>query len=220
MPTETPPRIPLSRERILEQALVLVDEQGIEALTMRKLGRALGFEAMSLYNHVENKDDVINGILDLVLAEGEPPSPDGEWDAAVRASAISVYQALKRHPWASNLVMSPHRVRPARMRYMDLLLGRLRSAGFSAETTYHAYHVLDAHIFGFSMWQASHSYTPEEIQGFVADIARFIPPDEYPDLYEHAQQHLDPGTLQDVSAFELALDLILEGLGKMRDAPV
>jgi Tetracyclin repressor-like, C-terminal domain len=184
---------------------------------MRKLGGALGFEAMSLYNHVENKDDVINGILDLVLAEGEPPSPDGEWDAAVRASAISVHQALKRHPWACNLVMSPNRVRPARMQYMDLLLGRLRSAGFSADTTYHAYHVLDAHIFGFSMWQASHSYTPEEITGFVADIAQFIPPDEYPDLYEHAQQHLAPGTLQDISAFELALDLILDGLGKMRD---
>jgi AcrR family transcriptional regulator len=219
MATETPPRLPLSRERILEQALALVDQQGIEALTMRKLGGALGFEAMSLYNHVENKDDVINGILDLVLAEGEPPSPDGEWDAAVRASAISVHQALKHHPWACNLVMSPNRVRPARMKYMDLLLGRLRSAGFSADTTYHAYHVLDAHIFGFSMWQASHSYTPEEITGFVADIAQFIPPDEYPDLYEHAQQHLAPGTLQDISAFELALDLILDGLGKMRDAP-
>src|SRR3954468_18628171 len=137
MATETQPRVPLSRDRILRAALELADEGGIESLTMRKLGEALGFEAMSLYNHVANKDDVLDGILDLVLAETEPPSPSGEWDAAVRGSAISVHQALVRHPWACTLMMAPGRIRPTRLRYRDLLLGRLREAGFSADTTYH-----------------------------------------------------------------------------------
>src|SRR3954464_1434932 len=157
MATDT--RLPLSRERILRTALELADEGGIESVTMRKLGQVLGFEAMSLYNHVANKDDLLDGMLDLVLAESEPPSPVGDWDAAIRESAISVHDALRRHPWSCNLLMDPGRIRPARLRYMDLLLGRLRTAGFSAEMTYHAYHVLDGHIFGFSLWERSEEHT-------------------------------------------------------------
>src|SRR5436190_6616112 len=146
MATETSqPRLPLNRDRILRAALELADEGGIESISMRKLGQALGFEAMSLYNHVANKDDVLDGMLDLVLAETELPAGAGTWDAAVRGSAISVHDALRRHPWACGLLMSVGHVRPARLRYMDSLLGRLRAAGFSAETTYHAYHVLDGH---------------------------------------------------------------------------
>ena len=218
MAAETEPRFPLSRDRILRTALDLADESGIEALTMRRLGQALGFEAMSLYNHVTNKDDVLDGILDLVLAETEPPAPTGDWDAAVRRSAISVHQALRRHPWACPLLFSAAHVRPARLRYMDLLLGRLREAGFSAETTYHAYHVLDAHIFGFALWQTSHSYNTDEVSDLVGTLERMIPADEYPYLHEHAEQHLTEGPLHDVSAFELSLDLILDGLEKIHDA--
>jgi AcrR family transcriptional regulator len=218
MPTTAePPRLPLSRERILQAALELTDEGGIESLTMRRLGQALGFEAMSLYNHVANKDDVLDGILDLVLAESEPPSPAGDWDAAIRASAISVHEALRRHPWSCTLLMAPGRVRPARLRYMDLLLGRLREAGFSAETTYHAYHVLDGHIFGFSLWETSHTYTAEEVSNFVAKFAQTITVDAYPYLHEHAQQHFSEGAHREVSAFEFGLDLIVDGLKKIRD---
>src|SRR5437762_2877853 len=101
MAAKTEPRPPLSRDRILETALDLADEGGIESLTMRRLGQALGFEAMSLYNYVANKDDLLDGILDLVLAESELPSPAGAWNTAVRTSAISVHQALGRHPWAA-----------------------------------------------------------------------------------------------------------------------
>ena len=167
-------RRPLSRERILQTALRLADEGGLDALSMRKLGQALGFEAMSLYNHVANKDEVVNGILDLVLAEGEPPAASGEWDAAIRASAISIHAALRRHPWAPPVVMAPGRIRPARLRYMDSLLGRLREAGFSAETTYHAYHVLDGHIFGFSLWEASHSFGDQDPSEVAAAFDRLI----------------------------------------------
>ena len=217
MTTETEPRLPLSRDRILHAALELADEGGIESLTMRKLGQALGFEAMSLYNHVANKDDVFDGILDLVLAESEPPSPTGDWDAAIRTSAISVHEALRRHPWSCTLLMAPEHARPARARYMDSLLGRLREAGFSAETTYHAYHVLDGHIFGFSLWETSHTYTAEQVSTFKARFEQTITADAYPYLHEHAQQHFSEGPHREVSAFELGLDLILDGLKKIRD---
>jgi AcrR family transcriptional regulator len=206
------PRPPLTRGRILHTALELADEAGIEALTMRKLAQRLGFEAMSLYNHVANKDDLLDGILDLVLDESEPPSPAGAWDAAIRASAISVHAALRRHPWACGLLMEPGRIRPARLRYMDLLLGRLREAGFSADTTYQAYHVLDGHIFGFSLWEASHTYTAEEFSGFEETLADTITIDAYPYLHEHARQHFSEGAHRDVSAFEFGLDLIVDGL--------
>jgi AcrR family transcriptional regulator len=218
MATEPEPRLPLSRDRILRAALELVDDGGIDSLTMRKLGQALGFEAMSLYNHVANKDDVIDGILDLVLAEGELPSPSGDWGGAVRASAISVHAALRRHPWASAVVMAPGRLRPARLRYMDSLLRRIREAGFSAETTYHAYHVLDGHIFGFSLWEASHSYSDADASEMMAAFERTITADEYPYLREHGEQHFAEGPHHDVSAFEFGLDLILDGLKKINPA--
>jgi AcrR family transcriptional regulator len=218
MATQPEPRLPLSRDRILRAALELVDDGGIDSLTMRKLGQALGFEAMSLYNHVANKDDVIDGILDLVLAEGELPSPSGNWDRAVRASAVSVHAALRRHPWASAVVMAPGRLRPARLRYMDSLLGRIREAGFSAETTYHAYHVLDGHIFGFSLWEASHSYSDADASEMMAAFERTITADEYPYLREHGEQHFAEGPHHDVSAFEFGLDLILDGLKKINPA--
>ena len=217
MATKLGARLPLSRDRILHAALELVDTGGIESLTMRKLGQVLGFEAMSLYNHVANKDDVLDGILDLVLVESEPPSPAGDWDAAIRTSAISVHEALRRHPWSCTLLMSPGRIRPARLRYMDLLLGRLREAGFSADTTYHAYHVLDGYIFGFSLWETSHTYTPEEVSNFEAKFAQTITADAYPYLYEHAEQHFSEGPHREVHAFELGLDLIVDGLKKLRE---
>jgi AcrR family transcriptional regulator len=210
-------RKPLSRERILAAALELVDEQGIDALSMRKLGHSLGYEAMSLYNHVANKDDLLDGMLDLVLAEMKPPAEDGGLPA-IRAAALSAHDALQRHPWAAGVLMTPARVRPARLEFMNGLLGALRGAGFSAETTYHAYHVIDAHIIGFSLWQSTHDFTlPEEVsddlRGF---LDRMIPVESYPSLHEHGMQHLEPGPYQDTSAFAYGLDLLLESLERQR----
>jgi len=206
------PRPPLSRERILRAALDLADDGGIESVTMRKLGQALGFEAMSLYNYVANKDDLLDGILDLVLDETELPDAPGDWAAAIRSSAISVHRALRRHPWAGPLLMSPGHIRPARLRYMDALLGRLRHAGFSPDTTYHAYHVLDGHIFGFSLWENAHNYTPANAEEMAAQFERLIPEAEFPYLHEHGRRHMVEGPHRHVSAFEYGLDLILEGL--------
>jgi AcrR family transcriptional regulator len=192
-----------------------VDESGLESLTMRKLGQELGFEAMSLYNHVANKDELINGLLDLVLAECELPTSGGEWDAAVRRSAISVHDALRRHQWACPLLMVPGRVRPARLQYMDALLGCLRKAGFSAETTFTAYHVLDGHILGFSLWEASHTYTDIDVEEMAKRFKETITTDAYPHLHEHAEQHFTEGPHSEVRAFEFGLDLILDGLRKI-----
>jgi AcrR family transcriptional regulator len=208
-------RKPLSRERILTAALELVDEQGIDALSMRKLGQSLGYEAMSLYNHVANKHDLLDGILDLVLAEMEPPDPDGGLPA-IRTAALSAHEALQRHPWAANMLMAPTRIRPARIRYMEALLASLRHAGLSAETTYHAYHVLDAHIIGFSLWASTHGKMPEDIEDARAWFDEMIPVATLPYLHEHGLQHLDAGPHHDVSAFEYGLDLLLESLQRQR----
>ena len=208
-------RKPLSRERIVAAALEVVDEQGIEALSMRKLGQTLGYEAMSLYNHVANKDDLLDGILDLVLAEMDPPDPEGGI-AAIRSSSLAAHEALKRHPWAAGLLMTPTRIRPARLEFMNALLGALRNAGFSAETTYHAYHVLDAHIIGFSLWASTHGKMPEHIEDARAWFEEMIPVATLPYLHEHGLQHLDEGPHHDVSAFEFALDLLLGGFERLQ----
>jgi len=218
-PAAAPLRPPLSRERILHAALRIADESGVETLTMRRLGEELGFEAMSLYRHVANKDDVLDGLIDLVLAETEPPTGAGDWDTAVRRSAISVHDALQRHPWATSLLMTPSRVRPARVQFMDSLLGRLREAGFSADMTYVVYHVLDGHIFGFSMWLTSHQIAATMHSDIIERLMREIPFDRYPYLTEHRDQHLSEGAHHETSAFELGLDLILEGLKRAHRAP-
>jgi AcrR family transcriptional regulator len=218
MAAQPEPRLPLTRERILESALALVDARGIESLTMRNLGQELGFEAMSLYNHVANKDDLLDGILDRVLEETELPSGPGAWDVAVRRSAVSVHDALQRHPWACPLMMAPGRIRPGRLRFMDSLLGRLRDAGFSAETTYHAYHVLDAHIFGFSLWEASHNIPEADVTALVERFTSMVSPEEFPHLHEHIGQHFAEGPHREGSAFEIGLDLILDGLRTLHAA--
>jgi AcrR family transcriptional regulator len=169
----TEARIPLSRERILQTALELVDAEGVEALTMRRLGETLGFEAMSLYRHVESKDDVLQGILDLVLAEWEPPDAPGDFADSIRRSALSVHEALARHPWAALQLMRTPGFRPARIGYMNSLLGRLRKSGFDADTAYVAYHVLDAHIFGFALWEAVYTAgatDPEAVERLMQAI--------------------------------------------------
>jgi len=195
--------------------MTLADKGGIEALTMRKLGQVLQVEAMSLYKHVANKDDILDRIVDLVEAEIELPTGDAGWAADIRACAISAYQALRRHPWACGLIMT--RLRPARMRYMDWLLGRLRSAGFSPAFAFHAYHVLDAHMLGYTLWEAGHAIDPEELDAIARTFLPTLPLDDLPHFAEHAHQHLDGGVGDDISAFELGLDLILDGLERLRE---
>jgi len=179
---------------------------------MRRLGEKLGFEAMSLYRHVANKDDLLDGMLDLVLGEWELPDAEGDWAEAIKTSALSVHDALRRHPWAARLLTTGARFRPARIRYMEGILGRLRAAGFDLDTTYHVYHVLDGHIFGFSLWEIAYTTIADEAKGRASKLMGTIPWDEYPNLAEHRDQHMSEGPHQEVSAFQVGLDLILDGL--------
>jgi AcrR family transcriptional regulator len=207
----TEARVPLSRDRVLRAGLDLADASGVEALTMRRLGEELGFEAMSLYRHVANKQDLLDGMLDLVLAEWQLPAGDGDWAEAVRAGANSVHDALRRHPWAARLLMTGNHLRPVRLRYMDGLLSRLHDAGFDPTTTYSVYHLLDGYIFGFSLWEIAYTSIPMDAEE-VSRLLERVPWDDYPRLAEHRDQHMNEGPHREVSAFEVGLDLILDGL--------
>jgi AcrR family transcriptional regulator len=211
------PRVPLSKERVLQAALVLADEGGIESVTMRKLAQALGVEAMSLYHYVAKKDDILDGIVDIVLKEIEVPSLEVDWKPAVRQSAISAHEVLLRHPWACSLILTMSRISPARLRYMESLLATLREAGFSPDMTYHAYHALDSHIMGFTLWEGNFPADTEDLAALGATFLRDFPADEYPHLAEHIKQHLTESSHEDEGEFEFVLDLILDGLERVRD---
>jgi AcrR family transcriptional regulator len=141
-------RTPLTRERVLRAAVALADERGVEAISMRRLGQELGVEAMALYNHVANKDEILSGILDLVVAEIELPSTEHGWKQAMRRSAISAKDALLRHPWAGALWISRQSGGPAGLRRTDWSLRTFREAGLSKDLTYHAFHIVEAFIVG------------------------------------------------------------------------
>jgi AcrR family transcriptional regulator len=211
------PRSPLNRQRVLEAAVRLADAGGLEALSMRKLGQELGVEAMSLYNHVANKEDVYAGMVELVMAEFELPS-EPDWKAAMRAASLSAHGALVRHRWASGLMMSVQTVSDARLRWNEWVLGTLRQAGFSANLTHHAYHALESHIVGFALWRTSMPFeTHAELVGMAERFLLQFPVDDYPYFVEHVREHLDPPDPDEPSEFEFGLDLILDGLERLRD---
>jgi AcrR family transcriptional regulator len=210
-------RTPLSRERVLQAAISFVDERGIEALSMRKLAQELGVEAMSLYNHVENKDDIVDGILDLVTAEIELPPAETDWKTALRANAISRHEAYKRHPWAARVWMTSTKVSSVRLALGDAMLRGLREAGFPKELIYHAYHTIDGYVLGFTLQEGNFPYSAEELKELAGAFLRDFPSDEFPDLAEHIQQHTDPPH-HEGGSFELGLDLILDGLERLRDS--
>lgn len=182
---------------------------------MRHLGHELGFEAMSLYRYVASKDDLIDGMVDLVLAEWQLPGDADDWTESVRTSARSVHDALRRHRWAARLLMTGMRPRPARLQYMEWLLGRLREAGFDADSTYSVYHLLDGFVFGFTLWEIAYTSAALDDEEIVSKIMNAIPWDDLPHLAEHRDQHLADGPHREVSAFEVGLDFILDGLRDM-----
>jgi len=208
----------LSKERVLHAAIGLADQGGIDSLTMRRLAQELGVEAMSLYYYVASKDDILKGIVDPVVSEIDVPSDRADWKTALRRSAVSFHNALSRHPWAAKLIMSGAGVGLARVRYMDAVLRRLREAGFSPELTHHAYHALDSHIMGSTLWAAAYATMPKAEADLAQNFLRTLPLSEYPDFAEHAQQHIKKTGPKDKSEFDFGLDLILDSLERMRDA--
>ena len=210
-------RTPLSRDRVIYAALALADERGVKALSMRNLAEELGVKAMSLYNHVANKDDVLDAITDAVMREIAAPAADAEWKAQVREIAISAHETLLRHPWVVGLG-ARQRPGPGLMRYGDSLLGCFRNAGFSKELTYHAYHVIEGYILGYTTQVLNYRAVDTTQLGDIMDrFSRGDFADAFPHFTEHAIQHIEPVPGQeDLNGYELGLDLILAGLEQLR----
>jgi AcrR family transcriptional regulator len=210
-------RAPLTRDRILRTAVDLADERGIGSLSMRRLGQALGVEAMSLYNHVRNKEDLLDGVADLITAEFEVPSFETDWRTAIRRSAISAHEVLRRHPWASGLLESRLHLGPARLRYVDSVIGVLARAGFAMPVIGRAFMALDSHTYGFTLQEQSWSYDMEDAPEMAAAMGRELPAGEYPNLV--AMIELVTSAPQALRIdFEFGLDLILDGLERLLEA--
>jgi AcrR family transcriptional regulator len=206
-------RTPLSRDAVLDAAIRLADEQGIEALTMRRLAESLGVEAMTLYYYVPSKDELLNAIVDLVISEIELPPADGDWKPALRRTAISAHDVHAAHPWAAGFKTSG--LAPGRLRYMEAVLGCLRAGGFSPYETHLAYHALESHIVGFTLWLAGMAL-PDDLTDLANQVLAEVPADEFPAFVEHLHEHMRPPKKTDVGAFEFALDLLLDGFERMR----
>ena len=211
------PRAPLSKERVLHAAVALADERGIESLTMRALGEELGVEAMSLYHHVANKDELLDGMVDVVFSEIELPTTDVDWKTAMRRRAISTREALARHRWAVGLLESRMRPGPANFRLHDAVLACLREAGFSVENAVHAYSLQDAYIYGFALQEKTlPADTPEQLAEAAESLRRQFSAEEYPHIAETIDEHVTKD-YDFADEFEFGLDLILDGLEGLRD---
>jgi AcrR family transcriptional regulator len=211
-------RTPLSRERVLRTAVALADERGAQELTMRKLAKELGVEAMSLYNHVANKGDLLDGMIDLVFSEIEPPAADADWKAELRERAVSTRAALLRHPWAVGEMEGRSNHGPSNLKVHDAVLGCLRTAGFSVEMTVHAMSMQDAYIYGFALQQTDmSSETPEdfaaEAQRQMVDYADALA--EYPHLVEVVGGYVAKAGYDYDSEFLFGFDVILDGLERL-----
>jgi AcrR family transcriptional regulator len=212
-------RRPLSRERVLRAAFELTDKDGVESLSMRRLARELGVEAMSLYHHVGSKSALLDGMVDLVFSEIELPTGTG-WKSAMRRRAVSARAVLSHHPWAIALMESRSTPGPANLRHHDAVIGCLRQAGFPVALAAHAYSLLDAYIYGFALQEASLPFdTPEDTAEVAQSIMAGFPADAYPHLTELAVQHvLQPG-YDYGNEYDFGLDLILDGLERAATAP-
>ncbi|MBB0244225.1 TetR family transcriptional regulator [Streptomyces alkaliphilus] len=212
-------RAPLSAERILRTAVLLADERGIGALTMRALADRLGVEAMSLYHHVPNKAAVLDGIVDAVFAGIELPSPEADWRTAMRDRAFSARAALTRHRWAIGLMDSRARPGPATLRHHDAVIGTLRRAGFPPALAAHALSAIDSYVYGFVLQEASLPFdSAPEAATVAGDMLDRMPEDTYPHLAEMiTEQALKPGDIRE-DAFGFGLDLLLDGLERRHRA--
>ncbi len=201
----------ISREQVLAAAVELADREGLEAVTMRRIGELIGAEAMSLYRHVEGKDDLLDGMVDVLFGEVALPSAEIGWQAALRGHAVSTRAALARHPWAIEVIESRLTPGPANLRYRDALLGTMRAAGFSAVDATRAINLVDSFVYGFVLQERTLPFdTSAEIgetgEALAAQIA-----DEFPHLAAAAAELVAAGFVY-ADEFAFGLDLILDGL--------
>jgi AcrR family transcriptional regulator len=199
--------------------MAIADARGLEALTVRGLARELGVEAMSLYHYAASRDEIVGAIVDRVVGEIELAPLDGDWKSAVRASAISAHEVLKRHAWACNPLMSSPRPSAPRLQMVDRLLARLADAGLPAGLQDLTYHAIDSHILGFTLWLAGYSSGPPLTGNDLRDLLERIHIEAYPHLNAHVAYHRQPRTGGGPREFEFGLDLILDGVERMAAPP-
>jgi AcrR family transcriptional regulator len=208
-------REPLSRDRILRAAMVVADHGGLPGLTIRSLATRLGAKPMSLYHYVANKDEILDGLVDLVFAEIELPEATGDWRGQMTRRACSAVEVLRRHPWSIALLESRTSPGPATLRHHDATIAALRTGGFSIVQTAHAYAVLDAYTYGFAVQLLSLPFEGPDGAAGVTESIMAAMAGAYPHLAEFAEQHaLQPG-YDFADEFEFGLDLVLDGLARM-----
>jgi AcrR family transcriptional regulator len=215
-------RVPLTTERVLETAVALADQGGVEALSMRKLAHALDVVPMALYRHVANKDELLSGLVDVVIGEIDPPLDGVDWKTAMRERILSARRALLRHPWASDVMESRAQPTPVVLAYMDSMIGMLRAGGFSLELTHHVLHAMGSRIFGFTqeLFDDTTGVDPEAEAAMWEAMAG-----TYPFIYEifttisHDDRSVVGGGCDDQFEFEFALDLMLDGIERLRARP-
>jgi len=179
-PRKPKSRSPLSRAQILRTALKIADKDGLKSLSMRKLASAVQVEAMSLYNHVKNKDDILGGIVDLVAAEIEVPKIKGDWRQNMRLRSISAHEVLLKHPWAAQLIVSRINVGPAMLRYVDATIGCLYEAGFSYAAADHAWNAIDSHVYGFTLQKMNFPIADDDYTTTAESHLELIPAEKFP----------------------------------------
>lgn len=208
-------RVRLNQERILHGAVAVADDGGLEALTMRSLAQHLGVKPMAVYHHFDGKEQILDGIVDIVFSEIDLPSDDADWRTAMRHRAVSARRVLKRHPWATPLMESRRNPGPANLRHREAVIASLRRGGFSIELAAHAYSLLDSYIYGFALTEASLPFDSETSHEVAGDILAQFPAGEYPYFAELAVEHvLQPG-YDHGDEFEFGLEVILDGLEKL-----
>ncbi len=207
---ENTPRPPLTRERVFEAAVDVADQDGLGALTMRRLGAELGVQAMSIYKHVTNKEEILDGIIELILGQIETPRDGADWKVAMRRRAISAREVLSRHSWAIGLLEARGSTGPNSLRYVDSILGNLRSAGFSIENAVHAFWLLDSFVYGQVIQETSLPISSsKEMTDSTGSTLEQVTAVDYPHLVEVAEHAMRSEYSVD-KEFEFGLDLILE----------
>ena len=217
---ETAPlREPLSRERILGTAVALADQGGVESLTMRKIALELGVVPMALYKHVANKDELLDGMVDVVVGEIDPPVVGTDWKTTIRERVLSARRALLRHPWASQVIESRTDPTPTVIEYMDSMIGIFRAGGFSIDLTHHTMHAMGSRLLGFS--QELFDDTSGD-GAEIEELQRQGMAERYPHITEmvaaisHDDESVVGSGCDDQFEFEFALDLMLGGLERLR----
>ena len=212
-------RVPLSRDRVLRAAVSLADEAGIESLSMRKLSQELGVVPMALYKHVSNKDELLDGMVDVVVAEIQPPVSGSDWKSDVRRRILSARRALLRHPWASRVIESRTTPTPVVLAYMDSMIGMFRTGGFSVDLTHHVMHALGSRMLGFTqeLFNNPPSVDPQSQAVMLREMAgRYPYVTEMAIAAAHDDESVVGSGCDDQFEFEFALDLLLDGFERLQ----